>query len=184
MIKSRQIIIGVTGGIAAYKSAEIVSYLHQQNACVTVVMTESATRFITPLTFQTLSHNRVYVGLFEAEESYDPQHISLAEKTDLVVIAPATANIIGKIAHGIADDLLSTIIMVVKAPVLVAPAMNANMYRNPIVQENVKKLKKSGYTIIEPEEGYLACGKTGPGRMAAPDKIIAAIESILKSRKK
>ncbi len=184
MLKSKEIIIGVTGGIAAYKAADLVSCLRQQGMGVTVVMTESAARFVTPLTFQALSGNRVYTRMFDDEASYDYAHISLADRVDVVLIAPATANIIAKLAHGIADDLLSTFILAVRVPVLIAPAMNVNMYENPIVQENIKKLKKAGRVIIEPDSGYLACGQQGRGRLATREKIVKAIQSALKNKRK
>lgn len=180
MIKSKEIIVGVTGSIAAYKAAELVSYLSQQGASVTVVMTQAASHFITPLTFQTLSHNRVFSHLFETDYQPAPEHISLAEKADLVLIVPATANIIGKIAHGIADDLLSSVVMAVQRPVLIAPAMNEKMYRNPIVQENIARLKQRGYKFISPEKGHLACQKVGEGRLASLEKIIKSVERVLK----
>ncbi|MFH1226972.1 MAG: bifunctional phosphopantothenoylcysteine decarboxylase/phosphopantothenate--cysteine ligase CoaBC [Planctomycetota bacterium] len=179
MLKDKEIILGVTGSIAAYKAAEIASKLVQAKANVTVVMTESAARFVTPLTFQTISHNRVLVDMFDPEYEYNPRHISLANKADLLLIAPATANIIGKIASGIADDLLSTLAMSVKSPIMIAPAMNVNMYKNKIVQKNIAFLKKEGYKFIEPETGYLACGAAGQGRLAAIDAIIKKVTSIL-----
>ncbi len=171
--------MGVTGSIAAYKAADIASKLVQAKARVTVVMTPSAARFVTPLTFQTISRNRVLTDMFEVGYDCDPKHIALAERADLVLIAPATANIIGKIAHGIADDLLSTLVMSATAPVVIAPAMNVNMYRNKIVRQNIASLRKSGYKFIEPEKGYLACGATGEGRLAATDIIIKTITSLL-----
>ncbi|MEW6027215.1 MAG: flavoprotein [Planctomycetota bacterium] len=168
----KQIAIGVTGSIAAYKAAELVSYFNQQGANVTVVMTGAATKFVTPLTFQTLSHNRVITDIFSQDYEYDPQHIALAEKLDALLIAPASANIIGKIASGIADDALSTLVMSLKASkVVIAPAMNERMYLNPIVQDNIKRLKKQGYHFVEPEKGHLACG-SGLGRLADLGTII------------
>lgn len=170
--KGKEIGIGITGSIAAYKAAEIVSYLNQQGANITVVMTGAATKFVTPLTFQTLSHNKVITDLFADGYEFDPQHIALAEKLDALLIAPASANIIGKIASGIADDALSTLGMSVKASkVIIAPAMNKRMYLNPIVQNNIARLKKQGYHFIEPEKGHLACG-SGLGRLASFDTII------------
>jgi phosphopantothenoylcysteine decarboxylase/phosphopantothenate--cysteine ligase len=179
LFNGKKILLGVTGGIAAYKSAEIVSQLTQKGACVKVIMTKCAMEFVTPLTFQTLSHNKVYTDMFEKVENYNPVHISLAEEADLVLIAPATANIIGKIAHGIADDFLSTIVMAVKCPILIAPAMNDNMYKNPIVQENISKLKKLGYVFISPEKGHLACQKIGEGRLASFDVIMEALSKAI-----
>ncbi|MEK7310292.1 MAG: flavoprotein [Planctomycetota bacterium] len=181
--KGKEVAIGVTGSIAAYKTAEIVSYLSQQGANVTVVMTAGATKFVTPLTFQTLSHHKVITDLFSADYEFDPprnnrdsaaapQHIALAEKLDALLIAPASGNIIGKIASGIADDALSTLVMSVKASrVIIAPAMNERMYLNPIVQDNIKRLKKQGYHFIEPAKGHLVCG-SGIGRLADLDTII------------
>jgi phosphopantothenoylcysteine decarboxylase/phosphopantothenate--cysteine ligase len=194
----KEIGIGVTGSIAAYKSVEIVSYLAQQNARVTVVMTKSAIRFVTPLTFQTLSHNKVITDLFDEIGYVDPahnlqlgqpkvevmcgvnpQHIALAEKLDLLLIAPASANIIGKIAAGIADDALSTLVTSLKpSKVIIAPAMNERMYLNTIVQRNITTLKKLGYRFVEPEKGHLACGY-GAGRLASPDKIIKYLGSVI-----
>jgi len=178
-LAKRSIIIGVTGSIAAYKAAEIVSFLIQQQSYVTVVMTRAATQLIQPLTFQTLSHHQVYTELFSPQNSFNPEHIALADKADALLIAPATANIIGKAAHGIADDLLSTLIMTVRAPVLFAPAMNDRMYLNPIVQNNIRSLKKYGHRFITPEKGHLACGTKGIGRMARLETIIKQLESVL-----
>lgn len=185
-LKGKQIIVGVTGSIAAYKAAEIVSYLTQAAAKVKVIMTPAATFFISSLTFQTLSHNPVATNLFESVEKparrsggYDPEHISLARWADLMLIVPATANIIGKIAAGLADDLLSAVIMSVKTPVLIAPAMNENMYKNPIVQENIKRLEKLGYKFIAPAKGRLACQEIGEGRLASFARIIDAVKSFL-----
>lgn len=177
-IKGKSILVGVTGGIAAYKSAEIVSQLFQQGANIKVIMTKAATKFVSPLTFQTLSHNQVYTGMFEGID-YNPKHISLAQEADLLLIAPATANIIGKIANGIADDLLSTVVMSVTCPALIAPAMNENMYKNQLVQDNIKKLKKAGYKFISPEKGYLACKKTGQGRLASLEAILKSVAKSL-----
>lgn len=172
MLKDKHIIIGVTGGIAAYKVVDVVSRLKKLNATVEIIMTENATKFVTPLTFQTLSLNPVYVGMFDEPKHYDVEHISLAERADMFLIAPATANIIGKIANGIADDLLTTTIMATKSKVVFAPAMNTNMYTNPIVQKNMEHLKKLGYEFIEPGTGLLACQTYGPGRMAEPKDIV------------
>jgi len=181
VLSGKEIGIGVTGSIAAYKSAEIVSYLHKHNAHVTVLMTKSATKFIAPLTFQTLSHNRVITDLFDDIYYLDSQHIALAEKLNLLLIAPASANIIGKIASGIADDILSTVITSLDvSKVIIAPAMNEKMYLNPIIQKNIATLKKTGYHFIEPERGSLACG-FGIGRFTSLDKIIKEIESHIES---
>ncbi|NLW23169.1 MAG: bifunctional phosphopantothenoylcysteine decarboxylase/phosphopantothenate--cysteine ligase CoaBC [Tissierellia bacterium] len=175
MLKDKTIIVGVTGGIAAYKVVDVVSRLKKQRANVEVIMTENATKFVSPLTFQTLAQNKVHVDMFKEPSNYDVEHISLAEKADLFLIAPATANIIGKIANGIADDLLTTTIMATKTKVILAPAMNTNMYLNPIVQKNIDFLKDLGYEFIEPGTGMLACQVYGPGRMAEPVEIIEYI---------
>ena len=178
-LAGRAIAVGVTGSIAAYKAAEIVSHLHKQEARVTVLMTASAAKFVTPLTFQTLSHKQVITDLFDDQYCFDPQHIALADKLDLLLIAPASGNIIGKIAAGIADDALTTLVMSLPAAkVIIAPAMNERMYLNPIVQRNVATLKKLGYHFIEPERGDLACGK-GVGRLPALDKIIEQLINAL-----
>ncbi len=179
MLKGKKIILGVTGGIAAYKAAELVRELVRSGAEVFVVMTRSAQAFITPLTFQTLSGNRVTTELFSLTEESEIGHISLADRADLLVIAPATANIIGKIAGGIADDMLTTIVMATKAPVLLAPAMNVHMWENPICQENIQKLRGRGFHFIDPEAGELACGYEGKGRLAEIPAIVEEIRSIL-----
>lgn len=178
-IKDKIIILGITGGIAAYKAAELTRLLIKAGAKVHVIMTRGAAEFVTPLTFQTLSKNPVHTDIFSLTQEADVGHISLADRADLFVIAPATANIIGKIANGIADDLLTTSVMATKAPVLLAPAMNCNMYDNPIVQGNMEKLKKYGYHFIDSETGELACGYEGKGRMAEPSDILEEIETIL-----
>ncbi len=173
-----KIAVGVTGCIAAYKACEIVSRLKKLGADVTVVMTKSATEFVAPLTFGTLSQNKVICDMFEMPDYSKVEHISLASEADVFLICPATANIIGKVASGIADDFLSTTIMATKAPVVFAPAMNSNMYENPIVQSNISKLKSYGYHFIEPDEGFLACGTSGKGRLPEYDKIISYVENI------
>jgi len=183
-LSNKTIIVGVTGGIAAYKSADLVSKLKQNGADVWVAMTKEATKLVTPLTFRTLSRNPVITDLFSDELSNIPvPHISLAEKADLIIIAPATANIIGKINQGIADDPLTTIVMASKAPKLLAPAMNRNMWENPIVQGNIKKLSAIGYQLIGPEVGHLACGDEGVGRMSEVADIIARAEEIIAKSK-
>ncbi|MGE5329040.1 MAG: bifunctional phosphopantothenoylcysteine decarboxylase/phosphopantothenate--cysteine ligase CoaBC [Deltaproteobacteria bacterium] len=180
MLKGHTIVVGVTGGIAAYKSAEIVRKLKKLSADVHVIMTENACQFITPLTMQTLSQNLVAADMFEKQTNWEIEHISLAQKADMIIVAPATANIIGKIANGIADDMLSTTIMASKAPVMFACAMNTNMYENQIVQSNISKLKKVGYLFNEPEEGFLACNEEGKGRLADVDDIIEkAVRTLL-----
>ena len=172
------IVLGVTGSIAAYKAADIISRLKKLGHEVDVILTESGSRIITPITLQTLSKNKVYMDMFEEITPKDVKHISLAEKADLMLIAPATANIIGKIANGIADDFLSTVVMAAAntTPVYIAPAMNTNMYENPIVQANIEKLRSYGYRFIEPKESLLACGTVGKGALADVDDIIKVIE--------
>ncbi len=179
MLKGKKIVLGITGGIAAYKSAELTRELIKRGAEVKVIMTANATKFITPLTLQTLSGNPVYTDMFSLIEEYEIGHISLAEEADILVIVPATANIIGKIASGLADDLLSTTVMATKAPVLICPAMNSNMYTNNIVKENMSKLASNNYFFIESAYGELACGSEGYGRLPPLDEIIEEIESIL-----
>ncbi|GAH89419.1 unnamed protein product, partial [marine sediment metagenome] len=164
----------------AYKSGEVTSRLVQAGAEVTVVMTESATRFVTPLTFETLSRRPVHVDLWRPAGEFNPRHVSLADWADLVVVAPATANIIGKFANGIADDLLSTLLLAVDIPVILAPAMNNRMWANPAVQANVTHLKELGHHIIEPGEGYLASGAFGKGRLADVKDIIDSVAALLK----
>jgi len=176
-VKGKHILVGVTGGIAAYKAADLVSKLAQQGAKVTVVMTTSAQKFVSPLTFASLSAGPVYVEEFD--DSGPVRHVSLAREADLVVVAPATANTLGKLAHGLADNLLTTLILAARCPVLVAPAMNAGMWANPAVQANVDLLRRRGVHIVEPEAGHLACGETGAGRLAATEKIIEACSIIL-----
>ncbi|MDW7670859.1 MAG: bifunctional phosphopantothenoylcysteine decarboxylase/phosphopantothenate--cysteine ligase CoaBC [Bacillota bacterium] len=171
MLKDRHILVGVTGGIAAYKACELVSRLVKQGAYVDVVMTEAATSFVNPQTFQALSRNVVVTNLFQSIRYWEIEHITLSQKADLVVIAPATANILGKIAAGIADDFLTTAVMATTAPVIFVPAMNTKMYENPIVQGNMAFLKERGYQFIDPCEGLLACGDVGTGKMAEPSQI-------------
>ncbi|MDE6141303.1 MAG: bifunctional phosphopantothenoylcysteine decarboxylase/phosphopantothenate--cysteine ligase CoaBC, partial [Bacilli bacterium] len=173
------ILIGVTGGIACYKVCDVINHLKREGANVDVIMTENATKFITPLTLETLAKSAVVVDMFHEKEHVDVEHISLARKADLVLIAPATANVIGKIATGIADDMLSTTVMATKAPVLIAPAMNNGMYENKIVQDNMKKLRKYGYKFVDPVEGNLACGYKAVGKLASKDSIIKCMEEIL-----
>jgi len=179
MLKGRKIVLGVTGGIAVYKAAELVRELVKAEAEVFVIMTRSAQAFMTPLTFQTLSGHPVTTELFNLIEESEIGHIALADRADILVIAPATANIIGKIASGIADDMLSTVVMATKAPVLMAPAMNVHMWENSIVQENIQKLRSRGFHFIDPEAGELACGYEGKGRLAETPTITEEIRSIL-----
>lgn len=175
MAGKKRVLLGITGGIACYKAAELARLLVKLGLDVYPVMTRNAMEFITPLTFTVLTGNRTATDMFDRDLPDHIPHISLARDTDLVVIAPATANIIGKIAHGIADDLLSTIVMSSTRPILIAPAMNCEMYRNKIVQRNIGIMKESGYHIMEPEEGDLACGETGVGRLASPESIAKKI---------
>lgn len=182
MLKGKFVVIGIAGGIAAYKTADLISKIKKMEGQVQVIMTEAAKKFITPLTLQTLSQNPVITGLFTKPRTWEVEHVSLAEKADVFVIAPATANIIGKVANGIADDFLSTTIMATKAPVIFVPAMNTNMYENPITQNNINTLKKTGYSIIEPETGFLACGYTGRGRMPETSTILDEIYYVLEKK--
>ncbi|MBS7527428.1 bifunctional phosphopantothenoylcysteine decarboxylase/phosphopantothenate--cysteine ligase CoaBC [Fusibacter paucivorans] len=177
MLTGKNIVIGVSGGIAAYKAADIVSRLKKLNASVYVIMTKGSTEFIKPLTFQSLSQNYVVTDMFEDPKTWDVEHIALAKRADLFLIAPATANIIGKIANGIADDMLTTTVMATEAPVFIAPAMNTKMYENVIVQENIAKLAKRGYHFIDPAAGRLACGDVGAGKLAAPEDIVDVIKA-------
>jgi phosphopantothenoylcysteine decarboxylase/phosphopantothenate--cysteine ligase len=180
MFKNKNILIGVTGGISAYKVCDIVSALKHKGANVNVMMTKNATKFITPLTLETLSKNKVYVEMFDGDYSEEVKHISLAKNADLVLIAPCSANVIGKIANGIADDMLTTTVIAAKAKVVIAPAMNDNMYSNPIVLDNIEKLKRFGYEFIEPATGNLACGYVGKGKLAKKETIIEYLENILR----
>lgn len=173
------IILGVTGSIAAYKAVEITSNLIKQGNRVTVIMTSTAQRFVNPVTFRTISQNRVITDLFIENENYNPNHVSLAEDADLIVVAPATANFIGKVVSGIADDALTCTVMAARSAVIVAPAMNDGMYLNPIVQENIKKLSKLGFRVIEPEEGRLCTGRVGIGRLASIERIMEIIKEVL-----
>lgn len=183
MFKDLNIVIGITGGIAAYKTCGIVSYLKKSGANVDVIMTKNACEFITPLTLETLSGNKVVTEMFDRPDYTDVKHISLAKKADLFLVVPATANIIGKVANGIADDMLSTTIMATTAPVVFAPAMNNGMYENPIVQENIAKLKHYGYKIIEPAVGHLACGYEAKGKLAENEEIIDSIKLLVRDKK-
>jgi len=176
MLKNKKILLCVTGGIAVFKAAALTSKLTQAGAQVKVVMSESATQFVTPLTFQALSRNEVYTSAFQENNPKVVAHIDLADWADLVVVAPATANIIGKIANGIADDMISTIMLATTADVFIAPAMNVHMYSHPAVQKNMETLLEFGYEMIEPAEGYLACGYTGKGRLSEPEHIIQFLE--------
>ncbi|ABS41945.1 bifunctional phosphopantothenoylcysteine decarboxylase/phosphopantothenate--cysteine ligase CoaBC [Clostridium botulinum] len=173
------VVLGVTGGIASYKALDIVSKLKKLNYDVNVIMTKSALQFIHPLPFQSLSGNMVSKDMFEEPKAFEIQHISLAKKADMILVAPATANIIGKVANGIADDMLSTTIMAATCPVVFVPAMNTNMYKNPIVKNNIEKLKGFGYEFINPISGRLACGDVGEGKMADTEDIVEITDSML-----
>lgn len=176
----KEVILGVTGSIAAYRACDIVNSLRKEGFGVTVIMTKEAKEFVSPLTFQTLSHNKVYSEMFEAPSEWSPVHTSLADKTGLILIAPACANIIGKLANGICDDLLTCVVMASSAKVLIAPAMNEKMFVNPAVQENIVKLKKRGIKIIGPVKGPLACGHEGVGHIAGQDTIISEVKRSVK----
>lgn len=179
MLSGKHVVLGVTGGIAAYKACEVVSRLRKMHAEVDVIMTENATRLVQPLTFETLSNRPVCVDTFSRVESWDVKHISLAQKADLMVVAPATANIMAKLAHGIADDMLSTTLLATKAPILLAPAMNTGMWTAEATQQNLQTLLNRGIKTIGPGSGFLACGDTGSGRMSEPVEIVEAIRAIL-----
>ena len=179
ILNGKKIILGITGGIAAYKAIELARLFIKSGASVWPVMTKASANFITPLTLQTITGNPVALDMFDLTEESRISHIELAEKADIVVVAPATANIIGKVASGIADDLLTTVIMATRAPLLFAPAMNSNMYENKIVEANIERLKKNGYSFIGPEEGELACGYEGRGRLAPVEDIVDAAEECL-----
>lgn len=175
MLQGKTVVLGVTGSIAAYKIANLASALVKLHADVHVLMTENATNFINPITFETLTHNKCIVDTFDRNFQYNVEHVSLADKADVMLVAPASANIIAKMAHGIADDMLSTTYLAMRCPVIVAPAMNVNMYNNPIVQDNIQTLKHYGKIVIEPAEGYLACGYTGKGKMPEPEDLLEYI---------
>jgi phosphopantothenoylcysteine decarboxylase/phosphopantothenate--cysteine ligase len=178
-LKGREIIVAVCGGIAAYKVADVVSKLVQLGAGVTVCMTDEAQKFVTPLTFEALSSRPVRTSTFSLVESSDPQHISLTERADLMLVAPATTNIIAKVAHGLTDDLVSLMVCAAACPVVFAPAMNNRMWAHPIAQENAAKLRSIGYQFIGPEEGWLACRNTGAGRLSEPAKIVEEVTRML-----
>lgn len=177
--QGRNVVLGVTGGIAAFKSCSVASTLRQNGAKVTGIMTKHAQEFVTPLTFHSLTGNKVVTGLFGDDETWDSQHIALSKSADIVIVTPATANLIGKHAQGIADDFLTTFLLAVRAPILMAPAMNSNMYLHAATQENMTRLKQRGIHFVDPGEGHLACGDIGPGRMAEPEEIILAAEKLL-----
>ena len=176
MLKDKTVILGITGGIAAYKAADLASKLTQAGAKVETVMTEAAMEFITPLTLRNITRRPVVTDMFEMASEYSEEHIALAEAADVVIVAPATANTIAKLAAGMADDMLGCGVLATGAPILIPPAMNDVMYANAVTQENIEKLKARGFTFIDPEYGRLASGKTGKGRLAATETIINSIE--------
>lgn len=182
-LKGKSVVVGVCGGIAAYKVVDVVSRLKKLGAAVDVIMTANACEFVTPLTFRSISHTPVVTDMFEEPDQWDIRHISLAQKADLFIIAPATANIIGKLASGIADDMLSTTVMATKAPVLIVPAMNYNMYANQAVQQNIETLKLRGYIFMEPDTGMMAEGSSGKGRLPEPPVIVDTAVGILKPKR-
>ena len=172
MLKGKTVILGVTGSIAAYKAANLASMMKKLGCNVHVIMTKNATNFIHPITFETLTQNKCLIDTFDRNFEFSVEHVSLAKQADLVIIAPATANVIGKIAGGIADDMLTTTVMACTCPKLIAPAMNTRMFRNPIVQENIAKLGKHGYVVIQPEVGMLACRDVGEGKLPSEDLLL------------
>ena len=179
MLENREILLGVSGGIACYKAADLASKLVQAGAKVTVVMTESAERFIGPTTFEALTSRPVYRHLFTPQEHFQGEHIGLARRAELMVVAPATANYLAKAAQGLADDLLSTLTLTITCPLLLAPAMNTEMWNKPAVQRNVQQLLADGVQIVQPESGWLSCGQVGAGRMSEPAAILSRIEELL-----
>ena len=175
MLKGKTVLLGVTGGIAAYKAAALASALVKLHANVEVVMTKNATEFITPLTFEELTGHRVMVDTFDRNFQHQVEHISLAQRTDLMIIAPATANVCAKLAHGLADDMLTTTALACRCPKLIAPAMNTNMYENPVTQDNLALLRRYGWEVIEPASGRLACGAVGKGKLPEPEELLQYI---------
>mgnify|MGYP000158218063 FL=1 len=175
MLKGKTVLLGITGSIAAYKIAYLASALHKLHADVHVLMTENATNFINPITFETLTGNKCLVDTFDRNFQFQVEHVSIAKKADVVMIAPASANVIGKLANGLADDMLTTTVMACRCQKILAPAMNTAMYENPVVQDNIRKLKNYGYEVITPASGYLACGDTGAGKMPEPETLLEYI---------
>ena len=176
MLKGKTVILGITGSIAAYKMANVASMLKKLHCNVEVIMTKNAVNFINPITFETLTGNKCLIDTFDRNFQFQVEHVSIAKKADVVMIAPASANVIGKLAHGIADDMLTTTVMACKCKKYISPAMNTNMFENPIVQDNLKTLEHYGYEVIQPASGYLACGDTGAGKMPEPETLLAYIE--------
>ena len=189
ILQNKTVVLGVTGSIAAYKIANLASMLVKKGAKVHVIMTKNATNFINPITFETLTGNKCLVDTFDRNFEFSVEHVSLAKAADVFMVAPASANVIGKIANGIADDMLTTTIMAAKCHKIISPAMNTNMFENPIVQDNIAKLKNYGYEVIEPDSGYLACGDVGAGKMPDPEVLESyiikeiAFEKDLKGKK-
>ncbi len=181
-LQGKNIVLGVTGGIAAYKACEIVRLLSLEGADIHVVMTKGATQFVTPMTFQALSRNPVKTNIFDLAQESEMNHIQLADETDLILVAPATADFIAKAAHGICDDLLTTVLCATKAPIVLCPTMNVNMYENSITQENISTVKRHGMKLIGPAAGSLACGWEGLGRMTEPESIVTEVKKILQSK--
>ena len=183
MLKDKTILLGVTGGIAAYKSAMLASRLVKTGACVHVIMTQNATNFINPITFETLTRNKCIVDTFDRNFEFKVEHVALAQKADVIMVAPATANVIAKLAHGLADDMLTTTILASKAPKIIAPAMNTGMYENPVTQDNLKLLEKYGMEVITPANGWLACGDVGAGKMPEPEDLFEYILKCIACKK-
>ena len=183
MLKDKTILLGVTGGIAAYKSAMLASRLVKTGACVHVIMTQNATNFINPITFETLTRNKCIVDTFDRNFEFKVEHVALAQKADVIMVAPATANVIAKLAHGLADDMLTTTILASKAPKIIAPAMNTGMYENPVTQDNLRLLKKYGMEVITPANGRLACGDVGAGKMPEPEDLFEYILKCIACKK-
>lgn len=182
MLQGKKIVLGVTGGIAVYKAVDLVSRLRKAGAEVRVIMTEHAQQFVTPLTFKEISGNKVAVSMWEGNAEFNVEHIALANWADLFLVAPATANILAKLAHGLADDLLSTTLLAAQAPVLVCPAMNTGMYENAVTQDNIARLKEYGITVMEPAVGHLACGTSGAGRLPEPQEILEFVDLFFAKR--
>ena len=183
MLKDKTILLGVTGGIAAYKSAMLASRLVKTGACVHVIMTQNATNFINPITFETLTRNKCIVDTFDRNFEFKVEHVALAQKADVIMVAPATANVIAKLAHGLADDMLTTTILASKAPKIIAPAMNTGMYENPVTQDNLALLQKYGMEVVTPASGRLACGDVGAGKMPEPETLIEYIYKVCAYKK-
>jgi phosphopantothenoylcysteine decarboxylase/phosphopantothenate--cysteine ligase len=183
MLSGKHVLLCVTGGIAAYKACELASMLVKQHADVNVLMTENAAQFVTPLTFDALTHNRTVTDTFDRQHSYEIEHISLARKADVVMVAPATADVIAKLAYGLADDMVTTTVLASRAPKLIAPAMNTAMYKNPVTQENLARLARFGWEIVGPDSGRLACGTSGAGKLVSPERLLEAIDHAVSHKK-